>query len=100
MASNKLTEIFNSTAKKFKQAPPLPANFREEILTDPKRSDATFDAVLPPYYKSRSSIHWTPVETTLCIAEYLSGLSKEKILLMWHKGLSMLISWTVFILKM
>lgn len=63
--------------KKFKQAPILPANFREEILADSKKSNTMFDSILPPYYKSRSTIHWTPIETTKRIAEYLSDLNDD-----------------------
>ncbi len=66
--------MVNVFERKFDRDPKLREDFQVLLLQDVQHAKMNFDSVLPFYYLSLSTIHWTPVEVVLFVAEFLRDL--------------------------
>ncbi len=67
--SDFLSERFE---KDFRKAPRLPKHFESLLAKESEIADLVFNSILPSYYRSVATIHWTPVPIIKLIAEMLS----------------------------
>ena len=72
-----LTDFIEKLDRSFVRPPLLPDQFKKLILNDPDFAQTVFDNILPIYYLSLSTIHWTPVEIVSLASEFLSDLPKN-----------------------